>query len=126
MAEARDDPRVKLFAGMLIREHGDADTEGIELARRLKLTLSDSDLSDEFTKDAPHGDAARHAPRRRLRSRVRQGTGARPPGGARAIDNKLLPNAKSSEVRPFSRRRGRGWNAAARLESIERSLEGSE
>lgn len=128
-AEARgDDPRVKLFAGMLLREHGDADTEGFELARRLKLTLSDSVVSDEFTNDARVTDAQLRMlrgddfDRTYIKGQVRDHQAV-----LDAIDNKLLPNAKSSEVRRFvEATRARMETRLREAESLQRSLEGKQ
>jgi putative membrane protein len=120
------DPRVKLFAGMMLREHGDADTKAFDLTRRLKLTLADSTLSTQLGNDS-------HVTAEQLRSLNSGDDFDRTylTGQIKAhqtvldtIDQKLLPNAKSAEVREFlGSTRSKVEAHLHEAESLQRSLD---
>ncbi|WP_394845895.1 DUF4142 domain-containing protein [Pendulispora brunnea] len=93
------DPRVKRFAAMMVKDHSDADMKGTELASRTSLSPSESSTSTMLKSDS---DASVQ--------RLKQGTGDFDRAYIDAqvnahrtvldtIDNKLLPNAKNSELR---------------------------
>ena len=102
---ARDkskDVRVKKLALMMLSDHSDADAKGADLAKKENLVLAESPVSSSVKSD---GDATLDDLRSRsgrefdkayVDAQVKEHQAV-----LDAIDDKLLPNAKDSDVRSF-------------------------
>ena len=95
--------RVKRFAAMMLKDHGEADAHGSEVAKRMNASLSPSDVSNRLETDAKQMAAAINAEkagkdfdRTYIAAQVKEHRAL-----LNAIDRDLLPSVKSAEVREF-------------------------
>ena len=93
--------RVKRFANMMLKDHGEADAQGSEVAKRMNASLSPSDVSNRLETDAKQMAAAINAEkggkdfdRTYIAAQVKEHRAL-----LNAIDRDLLPSVKSADVR---------------------------
>jgi putative membrane protein len=95
--------RVKRFADMMLKDHGDADNKGNEVASRAKVSPAPSDISKTVSSDAGQVASSLRAQKAGadfdslyIESQVKQHSAL-----LDIIDKQLLPNAKNADVREF-------------------------
>lgn len=93
--------RVKRFASMMLKDHGDADSKGNDVAKKARASLSPSDVSNRLESDAKQMTAKINAEkagkdfdRTYIDAQVKEHRAV-----LDSIDRELLPSAKSSEVK---------------------------
>ena len=93
--------RVKRFAEMMLKDHGDADSKGNDVAKKVHASLSPSDLSNRLESDAKQMSASintekagKDFDRTYIDAQVKEHRAV-----LDAIDRELLSSAKSTEVR---------------------------
>jgi putative membrane protein len=93
--------RVKRFASMMLKDHGEADTKGTEVAKNARASLAPSDVSNRLESDAKQMTASINAEkagkefdRTYIDAQVRAHRAV-----LDSIDRELLPSAKSTEVK---------------------------
>ena len=100
---ARDD-RVKRFATMMIRHHTDADDKGRETAKKANVSPAGSDLSRDLENDARQttsslsSQSGSNFDRKYIDAQVKEHQAV-----LDMIDRKLMPNAKSADVKTLLR-----------------------
>jgi len=101
LAQARaNKPEVKQFAAAVVRDESDADAKGYSVARSLNMSLADSVLANELQGDGQRMSAqlrAQSGPdfdQAYIEARINAYRQL-----LNTIDNRLVPNAKSGEVR---------------------------
>jgi putative membrane protein len=95
--------RVKRFADMMLKDHGDADNKGNEVASRARTSPAPSEVSKTLVSDASQVTSSLGAQsagadfdRAYIESQVKQHSAL-----LDIIDKQLLPNAKNTDVREF-------------------------
>lgn len=92
--------RVKQFASMMIRDHSQANTKGMDVAKKGNFTMSESAISTTMQSDAQRmtdrlkGEAAGDFDRAYIDEQIKAHQTA-----LDTIDTKLMPQAKNTDVR---------------------------
>jgi putative membrane protein len=92
--------RVKQFAGMMIKDHSDADKKGTDVAKKTKASPAPSDVSRNLESDAKQLTSAMSSQkgsdfdRSYIDAQVKEHQGV-----LDLIDKQLLPNAQSAELK---------------------------
>jgi len=92
--------RVKQFAAMMVHDHSQADAQGYDIARRLKITLADSAEANQLQNSGQQtlvqlrSEGSASFDRAYLDAQISEHQTV-----LNTIDSKLLPNAKSTDVR---------------------------
>jgi putative membrane protein len=93
--------RVKRFASMMLKDHGDADSKGNDVAKKARASLTPSDVSNRLESDAKQMTAAIGAEkagkdfdRSYIDAQVKEHRAV-----LESIDRELLPSVKSTEVK---------------------------
>jgi putative membrane protein len=93
--------RVKRFASMMLKDHGEADSKGGDVAKKARASLSPSDVSNRLESDAKQMTASISAEkagkdfdRTYIDAQVKEHRAV-----LDSIDRDLLPSAKSAEVK---------------------------
>ncbi|HMI88818.1 MAG TPA: DUF4142 domain-containing protein [Polyangiaceae bacterium] len=93
--------RVKRFASMMLKDHGEADTHGNDVAKKASASLSPSDVSNRLESDAKQMTASintekagKDFDRTYIDAQVKEHRAV-----LDSIDRDLLPSAKSSDVK---------------------------
>jgi putative membrane protein len=92
--------KAKAFAGMMVKDHADADAKGAELAKKNKLTPSDSPISTTLKADSDKtveqlkAQTGAEFDRAYMEAQVKAHQTV-----LDAIDSKLLPSAKNAELK---------------------------
>jgi putative membrane protein len=93
--------RVKRFASMMLKDHGDADSKGNDVAKKTRASLTPSDVSNRLESDAKQMTAAVSAEkagkdfdRSYIDAQAKEHRAV-----LESIDRELLPSVKSPEVK---------------------------
>ena len=93
-------PRVKRFASMMLKDHGEADAKGNEVAKKVRASLAPSEVSNRLESDAKQmtasitTDTAKDFDRTYIDAQAKEHRAV-----LDAIDRELLPAAKTTEVK---------------------------
>jgi putative membrane protein len=96
------DARVKKFAGMMVREHTDADAKGMKVAKHASLTPATSPTSDSLQSDADSnttalkGQMGADFDKSYVDVQVKEHQAV-----LDTIDQKLVPSAQSADVKAY-------------------------
>jgi len=94
--------RVKRFASMMLKDHGEADSKGTDVAKKVRASLSPSDVSNRLESDAKQNtskiatEKTTDFDRTYMDAQVKEHRAV-----LDAIDRDLLPSCKAGDVKEF-------------------------